>query len=105
MAGDRSQNWYVKASFGAEWGPMSVETLLEMADSGSFARDDLARCGLDEEWQPVPSVLDQLRASTSSIEDQDQDNGATDSPPEDAEELPPDDAAEVASSADRKSVV
>ena len=43
MAGERRESWYVKASFGAEWGPMSADTLLEMADNGDLARDDFAR--------------------------------------------------------------
>ena len=60
--------WYVRASFGTEWGPISASTLLEMADSGSLARDDLARCERDSEWQPIPDVIDQLRSSMSAPE-------------------------------------
>ena len=63
MAGDHSQSWYVKASFGTEWGPMSLETLREMADHGDLARSDLARCGVDADWQPVSIVLDQVQSA------------------------------------------
>ena len=66
MPVERQQAWYVKASFGAEWGPMSVETLLEMAGNGALARDDLARCGVESNWQPVPKILDQLRSPPTS---------------------------------------
>ncbi len=67
MPGERQQAWYVKASFGAEWGPMSADTLLIMADSGSLARDDMARCGVDGDWQPVPKVLILLRPQFGSV--------------------------------------
>lgn len=60
MSSDQS-SWYVKASFGAEWGPMSAETLLQMAGDGAFASDDAARCGVDGQWQPVATVLEALR--------------------------------------------
>ncbi len=61
MSSDES-SWYVKASFGAEWGPMSAETFLRMADDGSFASDDVARCGVDDAWQPVIAVLETMRS-------------------------------------------
>ena len=61
MADERLETWYVKASFGAEWGPMSSDTLLEMADNGDLARDDLARVDEAADWQPIQTVIDQLR--------------------------------------------
>ena len=61
MASERLENWYVKASFGAEWGPMSADTLLEMADHGDLARDDLARFDVAADWQSIQTVIDQLR--------------------------------------------
>lgn len=61
MSSDQSA-WFVKASFGAELGPMSARTLLQMAAEGAFASDDVARCGTDGSWQPVPAVLDALRS-------------------------------------------
>ena len=66
MAGESSESWYVKASFGTEWGPMSWATLREMADHGDLAPGDLARCGADAAWQPVSEVLDQSRTSEST---------------------------------------
>ena len=71
MADEREQPWFVKASFGTEWGPLSVALLLEMADDGSLARDDLARCGAEGEWQPVPEVLEYLRSQHQSFADED----------------------------------
>lgn len=38
---------------------MPLETLLEMASNGALARDDLARCDVDGQWQPVLTMLDQ----------------------------------------------
>lgn len=61
MSDKRLETWYVKASFGAEWGPMSADTLLEMADNGDLARDDLARVDVAADWQPIQTVIDQLR--------------------------------------------
>ena len=61
MADERLETWYVKASFGAEWGPMSSDTLLEMADNGDLARDDFARVDEAADWQPIQTVIDQLR--------------------------------------------
>ncbi|MBC7815504.1 MAG: DUF4339 domain-containing protein, partial [Planctomycetaceae bacterium] len=61
MADERLETWYVKVSFGAEWGPMSSDTLLEMADNGDLARDDMARCDEAADWQPIQTVIDQLR--------------------------------------------
>ena len=66
MASDASaQSWFVKASFGMEWGPMSLETMREMADHGELANGDLARFGMDGEWQSVLSVLDQSPTSNA----------------------------------------
>lgn len=61
MSDERLETWSVKASFGAEWGPMSADTLLEMADNGDLARDDLARVDEAADWQPIQTVIDQLR--------------------------------------------
>ncbi|MFM9963955.1 MAG: hypothetical protein ACKV2Q_22360 [Planctomycetaceae bacterium] len=61
MSSDQT-TWTVKASFGAQWGPMSAETFLQMAADGSFASDDVARCGADGSWQPVAAALEELRS-------------------------------------------
>lgn len=63
MTSESSQSWYVKASFGMEWGPMSLETLREMAENGDLAQGDVARCGLNDEWQPVATLLDRSRTA------------------------------------------
>lgn len=76
--------WYVKASFGAEWGPMSLDTLRQMAADGALAGDDLARCGVDADWQPVLAVLDQLRADAVTTSD---DANETPDESDDAESL------------------
>lgn len=65
MSHDES-SWYVKASFGAEWGPMSAATLQQMAAEGAFASDDAARYGADGSWQSVAAVLDTLRSNNVS---------------------------------------
>ena len=63
MTHETSRSWYVIASFGAEWGPMSFDTLREMADKGDVSHGDLARCGIDGEWQSVMTVLEQSPTS------------------------------------------
>ena len=77
MTDETSQSWYVKASFGAEWGPMSFDTLREMADKGDVARDDLARCGVDAEWQSVVSVLEQAHSSKLTTDSEQETADAT----------------------------
>ncbi len=67
MTSDQSM-WFVKASFGAEWGPMSAETLLQMAAEGAFAGDDVARVGADGLWQPVFGVLEALRSGVDPVQ-------------------------------------
>ncbi len=69
MSDERHESWYVKASFGAEWGPMSADTLLEMADNGDLARDDLARFDVAADWQPIQTVIDQLRPDPLAAND------------------------------------
>ncbi len=78
MASERLENWYVKASFGAEWGPMSSDTLLEMADNGDLARDDMTRSDEAADWQPIQTVIDQLR--TAPFADYDEEAAAEELP-------------------------
>ena len=66
MSGDREPTWYVKASFGAEWGPMTTATLLEMNHRDSLGPGDLARCGNDGDWRSVTDVLAELSDSVAS---------------------------------------
>lgn len=84
MTDEHALAWYVKASFGAEWGPMSLDTLRQMAADGALAGDDLARCGVDADWQPVLAVLDQLRTDAVTTND---DANETPDESEDAESL------------------
>lgn len=58
-------SWYVKASLGAEWGPLTTEMLLDLSDSGAFASNDLARCGTESDWVPLPDVIEKCRAPSS----------------------------------------
>lgn len=70
MSADRDATWYVKASFGAEWGPMTAATLLEMDERGSLGSGDMVRCGVDGDWRSVTEVLQELAvASTSTVSD------------------------------------
>ncbi len=71
MSSDQSA-WFVKANFGAEWGPMSADTLIEMANNGDLARDDLARCNVAADWQPIPTVIDQLRSHSFAANEESQ---------------------------------
>lgn len=66
MSSDQS-TWTVKASFGAQWGPMSAETFLQMAAEGSFASDDVARRGADGAWQAVAVALEELRSGVPPV--------------------------------------
>ena len=50
----------MKASFGAEWGPMTTATLLEMNERDSLGPGDLARCAIDGDWRSVTDVLTEL---------------------------------------------
>jgi hypothetical protein len=65
--------WYVRASFGIEWGPISASTLLEMAESGALARDDVARGDTQDHWQPIQAVVDELREQLSVLDHQQSD--------------------------------
>ena len=96
MADERLETWYVKASFGAEWGPMSADTLLEMADNGDLARDDLARVDVAADWQPIQTVIDQLRpdplatnADETDDDEQQSDDDSLTRPPDDETALDP----------------
>lgn len=66
MVGERAATWMVKASFGAEWGPMTAETLLEMDERGSLGPGDLARCGDDGEWRSALEAVAELAAAAKS---------------------------------------
>ncbi len=66
MSVDHERTWYVKASFGAEWGPMTTATLLEMDERDSLGPGDLARCGNDGDWRSVTDVLAELSDSVAS---------------------------------------
>ncbi len=70
MLGMNRDAWFVKASFGIEWGPISASTLLEMAESGALARDDLARDDLHADWRPIQTVIDELRLPMSASTDE-----------------------------------
>ncbi len=96
MADERLETWYVKASFGAEWGPMSSDTLLEMADNGDLARDDLARVDVAADWQPIQTVIDQLRpdplaanADEAAAEEPQTEDDSLTQPSEDETDLDP----------------
>lgn len=70
MSADREATWYVKASFGAEWGPMTTATLLEMDERGSLGPGDMARCGDSGDWRSVTDVLRGLTdAPASTVSD------------------------------------
>lgn len=64
MSEDREPTWYVKASFGAEWGPMTTATLLEMDERGSLGPGDMVRCGNNGDWRDVAEVLAELTNDT-----------------------------------------
>lgn len=81
MTSEHPESWYVKASFGTEWGPMSFDTMCEMADNGDLTRDDLARCGLDSEWQSVLALIDQRQ--TPELTANSDETTAQESPEED----------------------
>ncbi len=66
MSGGHESTWYVKASFGAEWGPMTTATLLEMNERDSLGPGDLARCGIDGDWRSVANVLAELSDAAAS---------------------------------------
>ena len=94
MTDEHARSWYVKASFGAEWGPMSLDTMRQMAADGALANGDLARCGVDAEWQPVLELLNQAptQVVTTSHEEfaaSDQESASDGMPdePDDAESL------------------
>lgn len=79
MTDEHALSWYVKASFGAEWGPMSLDTLRQMSADGALASNDLARCGVDADWQPILAVLDQLRTDAfTACHDASESNGLPD---------------------------
>lgn len=69
MPAGRQLMWYVKTGFGVELGPMSSDTLRQMADSGSLVLDDLARSHLHEEWQTLAVALDRIHSRNDANDD------------------------------------
>ncbi len=61
MPQTREQSWFVRATFGAEFGPLDSETLLAMANSGELSPQDSARSENESDWQPLAPVLESLR--------------------------------------------
>lgn len=49
-------NWYYSL-FGSEFGPVSFETLCELAQTGQLAPDDLMKQGQDADWVAAGSIV------------------------------------------------